>query len=97
MPHEVVDNVPESRFEVHVDGQMVGLLDYRLRSTKIVFTHTEVQPEHEGKGLAAAMVKRALQESRDAGLRVVPLCPYVKTYIDRHPEYADLLDDSAGG
>lgn len=89
---EVVDEPAKSRFEVLVDGQVAGFADYRLLPTKIVLTHTEVRPEHGGKGLAGRLVKHALEASRDAGLRVVPLCPYVVTYIERHPEYQDLVD-----
>jgi predicted GNAT family acetyltransferase len=94
---DVVDAPEQSRFELLVDGQVAGFADYRLLPTKIVIKHTEVQPEHSGKGLAGRLVKYALEASRDAGLQVVPLCPYVASYIERHPEYSDLLDASAGG
>ncbi|WP_214325834.1 GNAT family N-acetyltransferase [Nonomuraea sediminis] len=97
MSVEVVDNSGESRFEVHVDGKVAGFADYRLLPTKIVFTHTEVLPDYEGKGMASRLVKFALEASRATGLRVVPLCPYVKDYIERHPEFADLVDDSVSG
>lgn len=97
MSVEVVDNSGESRFEVHVDGKVAGFADYRLLPTKIVFTHTEVLPDYEGKGMASRLVKTALETSRATGLRVVPLCPYVKDYIERHPEFADLVDDSVRG
>jgi predicted GNAT family acetyltransferase len=97
MAIETVDNSAESRFEVLVDGKVAGFADYRLLPTKIVFTHTEIRPEHEGQGLAARLVRYALDESRDAGLRVVPLCPYVASYVKHHPEYADLVDESVRG
>jgi predicted GNAT family acetyltransferase len=97
MAIETVDNSAESRFEVLVDGKVAGFADYRLLPSKIVFTHTEVRPEHEGQGLAARLVKYALDESRDVGLRVVPLCPYVASYVKHHPEYADLVDESVRG
>lgn len=97
MPVEIVDNAEQSRFEVLVDGKVAGFADYRLLPTKIVFTHTEVLPEHEGQGLAGKLVGHALDASRDTGLRVVPLCPYVVTYIERHPQYKDLVDGSAAG
>ncbi|MFI6598958.1 GNAT family N-acetyltransferase [Nonomuraea sp. NPDC050536] len=97
MSVEVVDNSGESRFEVHVDGKVAGFADYRLLPTKIVFTHTEVLPDYEGKGMASRLVKTALETSRDTGLRVVPLCPYVKEYIERHPEFSGLVDDSVSG
>jgi predicted GNAT family acetyltransferase len=89
---EVVDDPAKSRFEILMDGQVAGFADYQLRGAKIVLTHTEVAPEHTGQGLAGKLVKHALEASRDAGLRVVPLCPYVATYIERHPEYQDLVD-----
>ncbi|MBB6345017.1 GNAT family N-acetyltransferase [Nonomuraea muscovyensis] len=92
MAIEVVDNPERSRFEVHVDGELVGLADYRLRGATIVFTHTEVSAGFEGQGLAGKLVGHALDASRDTGLRVVPLCSYVASYIERHPEYQDLLE-----
>ncbi|MFD1545482.1 GNAT family N-acetyltransferase [Nonomuraea guangzhouensis] len=99
MPVEIVDNTEHSRFEIFVDGTVAGFADYRLLPTKIVFTHTEVRPEYEGQGLAGKLVGHALDASRDTGLRVVPLCPYVAKYIERHPSYKDLVDsdDSVGG
>lgn len=92
MPTEVVDNSTESRFEILVDGKVAGFADYRLLPTKIIFTHTEVLPEHEGQGLAGKLVGHALQASADTGLRIVPSCPYVARYIERHPEFKDLVD-----
>ena len=97
MPVEIVDNSEQSRFEILVDGKVAGFADYRLLPTKIVFTHTEVLPEYEGQGLAGKLVGHALDASRDTGLRVVPLCPYVAKYIERHPAYQDLVDASVGG
>jgi predicted GNAT family acetyltransferase len=92
MPIEIVDNSTESRFEVLVDGKVAGFADYRLLPSKIVFTHTEVLPEFEGQGLASKLVGHALQASADTGLRVVPLCPYVRKYIERHAEFQALVD-----
>ncbi|MCK2213166.1 N-acetyltransferase [Actinomadura sp. ATCC 31491] len=93
MPIEVVDNSTQNRFEVLVDGKVAGFADYRLLPTKVVFTHTEVAPEYEGQGLAGRLVGHALQASADTGLRVVPLCPYVAKYIERHPEFKGLVDE----
>ncbi|WP_433434465.1 GNAT family N-acetyltransferase [Nonomuraea sp. CA-141351] len=97
MSIEVVDNSTESRFEVLVDGKVAGFTDYRLLPTKIVFTHTEVLPAYEGQGLASKLIGYALQASADTGLRVVPLCPFVAKYIERHPEFQELVDTSFGG
>ncbi|MCF6470806.1 N-acetyltransferase [Nonomuraea sp. MG754425] len=92
MPIDIVDNSTESRFELLVDGKVAGFADYLLLPTKIVFTHTEVLPAYEGQGLAGKLVGYALQASADTGLRVEPRCPYVAKYIERHPEFADLVD-----
>jgi uncharacterized protein len=95
MPIEVVDNSTDSRFEILVDGKVAGFAEYRLLPTKIIFTHTEVQPAHQGEGLASRLIKHALDASADTGLRVVPLCPYVAKYIKDHPEYQELVDAHA--
>ncbi|MEU8245306.1 GNAT family N-acetyltransferase [Nonomuraea sp. NPDC048916] len=97
MPIEVVDNSAESRFEVLVDGKVAGFADYVLLPTKIIFSHTEVQPEFEGQGLGSKLIKHALDASRDTGLTVVPRCPYVARLIERNPRYQDLLDASVAG
>lgn len=88
----VVDNPDESRFELHMGDKLAGFAEYKLLPTTIVFTHTEVDPAFEGQGLAGRLVRRALDVSRDTGLKVRPLCPYVAKWISRHPEYQDLLE-----
>ncbi|MFD1940500.1 MULTISPECIES: GNAT family N-acetyltransferase [Nonomuraea] len=88
----VIDNPDASRFEIHVGDELAGFAEYKLLPTTIVFTHTEVDPAFEGQGLAGRLVRRALDVSRDTGLKVRPLCPYVVKWIDRHPEYQDLLE-----
>ncbi|GAA4597584.1 GNAT family N-acetyltransferase [Planotetraspora phitsanulokensis] len=90
---EVVDDAEKARYEILVDGQVAGFAEYRLRPGKIVFTHTVIRDEFEGKGLGSKLVSTALDRSRDAGLKVVPLCPFVAGYIERHPDYLDLVDD----
>ncbi|WP_309112283.1 GNAT family N-acetyltransferase [Saccharothrix sp.] len=87
LDHDVVtvsDNREESRFEVHLDGQLGGFAEYTLEPGRIVFTHTEVAVE--GKGLGSALVKQALADVRERGLEVVPECPFVRGYLERHPE-----------
>ncbi|GAA2370199.1 GNAT family N-acetyltransferase [Nonomuraea africana] len=91
---KILDNSAESRFEIHVDGQLAGFAEYKLLPATIVFTHTEVKPEFEGQGLAGKLVAHALDASRDTGLKVRPLCPYVARYISRHPEYQGLLEEA---
>jgi uncharacterized protein len=86
----VRNNAAEGRFEVEVEGAL-AVVEYQLRPGAIIFTHTEVPPELEGRGIAARMAKTALEHAREQGLRVVPLCPYIAAYIERHPEYGPLV------
>lgn len=88
---EVRDNRDESRYEAVRDDQPVGFAYYRAEQGRLVFTHTEVRPEDEGKGVASALIRGALDDVRRRGLSAVPLCPFVRSFIDRHPEYQDLV------
>ncbi|MEU8383124.1 GNAT family N-acetyltransferase [Streptosporangium sp. NPDC048865] len=90
---EVSDAPGASRFEILLDGEVAGFVEYRLRAGKIIFTHTEILPEHGGKGLGGRLVSAALDASRSAGRSVVPLCPFVARYIRRHPAYKDLVPE----
>lgn len=88
----VEDNPDEGRFEVIVDGEVAGFAEYRRDGERFVFTHTEVDDAYEGEGLGSALASGALDAVRAAGGRVVPLCPFIAGYIDRHDEYSDLVD-----
>jgi predicted GNAT family acetyltransferase len=90
----VVDNPAASRFEVSLDGRLGGFAAYRREGDVVVFTHTEIDDEFEGHGLGGRLVQRALDTVRASGGRVRPQCPFVKSYIERHPEYADLVADT---
>ena len=72
-------------------GERIGKIDYRERSGVITMWHTEVDKAHQGEGLAAILVAAALDDARERGLTVKPTCPYIARYIERHPDYADLL------
>jgi predicted GNAT family acetyltransferase len=87
---EVVDNAAQRRFEVHVDGAMVGKADYLVSGGRVIFTHAEVDPEWQGKGIAQELARQSLDAIRASGQRVVAQCPFYVTYLRRHPEYADL-------
>ena len=86
----VIHNQEARRFELVVDG-LRALLTYRRFGERIVFDHTEVPQVLEGKGLAAKLARVALDFARANHLRVVPLCPYMSSFIRKHPEYQDLL------
>jgi uncharacterized protein len=83
----VVDNPARSRFEIQVDGQVAGFARYRLTPGKIVFTHTEIDPVYEGKGLGSKLAAGALDAARERSLVIDPQCPFIAAYVKRHPEY----------
>ncbi len=86
------DNPAESRFEAYVDGELAGFSAYALSDGVITFTHTEVDDAFEGHGVGSALARGALEAVRaDGGLRVRPLCPFIRAWLDRHPDYHDLL------
>ncbi|GLW07346.1 N-acetyltransferase [Microtetraspora sp. NBRC 13810] len=87
----VADNPEASRYEITVDGKPAGFAAYRLRPGKIIFTHTEIDSSFEGRGLGGRLASGALDGARAAGLAVGPICPFFVRYIQRHPEYQDLV------
>ena len=87
---EVVDNPAARRFEIHI-GDEVAFVRYRREANTIAYIHTEVPEALEGHGIAGRLAAHALAYARVHNLRVVPLCPYVAAYIERHPEYNDLI------
>lgn len=87
----VVD-VPEvRRYEAHVGADLAGYAEYRRSTGRITFIHTVVLPEFEGRGIGSRLAVTALDAARAEGLRVTPRCPFFRAYIERHPEYADLV------
>ena len=78
-----------SRYSATVDGAL-AVADYRRDGNVIAFTHTEVPPAIQGRGVASALAQRALDDARTAGARVIPACEFFARYMDGHPEYDDL-------
>ena len=70
---------------------MAGYLFYRAREGELILIHTEVDEAFEGQGIGSGLVSGALEDIRARGLRIVPICPFVKAYLQRHPEHADLI------
>jgi predicted GNAT family acetyltransferase len=84
-------NESENRYEAWVDGELAGAAYYELDAKRIVFTHTEVEDAFEGQGVGSTLARFALDDVRaDGTRRVVPRCPFIKDWIDKHPDYADL-------
>ena len=91
-----VTDVPEAgRYEARAGDRVLGQANYQRQGDRVVFTHTEVDPDAEGSGVGGTLVRGALDDVRAHGLRVVPRCSFVRGYIERHPDYADLVDASA--
>jgi uncharacterized protein len=88
----VVDNPARSRFEVYADDDtLAGFAAYQRDAERIVFTHTEIDPAYEGRGLGSRLAAGALDGVRGRHLKVVARCPFISRYLARHEEYADLL------
>ena len=85
-------DVPEAdRYEIRDGDRLLGLAAYERRGDRVVFTHTEIDPQAEGSGLGGTLVRAALDDVRGRGERVVPQCSFVRSWIERHPEYGDLV------
>jgi uncharacterized protein len=90
MTDAVVNNRTQHRYELAVDGHVAATC-YELADGVITFVHTEVPSELGGKGIGSKLIKGALDQVRSDGLKVIARCPFVKAYIDKHPDTADLL------
>ncbi|GAA2183820.1 hypothetical protein GCM10009785_29050 [Brooklawnia cerclae] len=87
----VIDAPEASRFEARIDGVLAGFAEYQLTDQLVVFTHTEVDPAFEGRGVGSAIARYALDKLRSEGThKALPLCPFIKGWIERHPDYLDI-------
>lgn len=93
MDVEIVRNPAASEYELLLDGERIGELEYIRTEDVLTVTHTTVAQEHSGQGLAARLVEAALKDIRAHGEAIVPKCPYVRGYIVKHPQWADLVPD----
>jgi uncharacterized protein len=87
----VADAPERERFEISLGGEVVGFIDYHRGPGAISLVHTEVEPAHEGEGLASRLIAFALDSARAEGLEVLPFCPFVRGFIESHNEYLDLV------
>jgi predicted GNAT family acetyltransferase len=91
MDVQVQDNPDRSRFELVVDGELAGQATYRIRDGVVIVTHSEVDPDFRGRGLAGELARQTLDTLRERGDRVVPACPFFAKYVGEHPEYDDIV------
>ncbi len=87
----VADNLMESRYEARVDNALAGVSEYELTVDTIIFLHTVVAEKYEGQGVGTAIARYALDDARARGLYVRALCPFIRGWMARHPEYNDLI------
>ncbi|HEY6057467.1 MAG TPA: GNAT family N-acetyltransferase [Candidatus Limnocylindrales bacterium] len=87
----IVDNASRRRYEAVLGDEVVGFSEYARTGSRIVFLHTEVAPDHEGRGVGSRLAAGALDDVRAQGLKVTARCPFIAAYLRRHPEYRDLL------
>ena len=90
--YSVRDNPERHRFEIDLGDGAIAVAEYTLPEGKILFSHTEVPPAHEGKGVGSALIRFALASARARNLKVIPVCPFFAAYIKKHAEEQDLLD-----
>jgi predicted GNAT family acetyltransferase len=91
MSPEVRDDPERSWYEARTGGRRAGVAAYRLGDGVITFTHTVVEADDEGQGIGGALARAALDDARARGLAVVPQCPFIAGWIERHPDYAPLV------
>jgi predicted GNAT family acetyltransferase len=95
MASTVRDNPDQHRYELHEDGRLAAFTEYRLHGEVADFVHTETCDGFDGRGLAGTLVQQALDDARRRGWQVRPSCPYVRSWIGKHPEYVDLVPAAA--
>lgn len=92
---EVRDQPERMRYEIALDGALAGFAQYVRKADRVIFVHTEIDDAYGGQGLGGRLAQGALDDVCARGLRAVPLCPFIAAFIEKHPEYADLVDADA--
>lgn len=90
MEYQLINNEAAKQYEIHVDG-LVPKIEYIKAGEKIFLSHTEVPQGLEGRGIGSAIVRLALEDIKEKGLILIPLCPFVAGYIKKHPEWKSLV------
>lgn len=83
-------NDDENRYELRVDDELIGLIDYREKDGVSTMYHTEVNPSHGGKGYGSQLVQFALDDAQERGIKVKPTCPFIDKYIAENSQYEEL-------
>ncbi|UBV44881.1 N-acetyltransferase (plasmid) [Deinococcus taeanensis] len=91
MTIQVQRNDQASRYELRDGNTVLGFAEFRPVGDAIMLPHTEIDKAHEGEGLGSQLARAALDDVRDQGKKVLPMCPFIAAYIRRHPEYVELI------
>ena len=89
---EIVNDEAARRWVARLDGELAGYAEYRTGRGRIVFTHTVVEPQFEGRGIGSGLARAALEAALSAEQRIVPYCPFITVYLRRHHEYDEWVD-----
>jgi predicted GNAT family acetyltransferase len=87
----ITDHLEVRRYEANLGGELAGFLEYRLAGTRRILIHTEVLPAFGGRGIGAALARHVLDEALAAHARVTVKCPFIRSWLERHEEYADIV------
>jgi len=90
--YNVIDNKERQQFQVILPDD-IAFVEYRWRGDEMALMHTVVPEKYEGRGIASALAKYVLEHARESGIKVLPYCPYISTYLTRHPEYNDVVGE----
>ena len=93
-PIIVDNNTDKQQYEAKLNGKVVAFAEYRPIGQSVMFTHTEVNEDLEGKGVAGQLIRFALEDTKAQGLTAIPMCPFVKIFIQRHKEFIDVVHPS---
>jgi uncharacterized protein len=87
----IENNTEKQQYEAKVDGKVVAFAEYRPIGQSIMFTHTEVNEDLEGKGVGSQLIRYALEDTKAKGMTAIPMCPFVKIFIQRHKDFIDVV------
>jgi uncharacterized protein len=90
-PITIDNNTDKQQYEAKLNGKVVAFAEYRPIGQSVMFTHTEVNEDLEGKGVAGQLIRFALEDTKAKGMTAIPMCPFVKIFIQRHKEFIDVV------
>lgn len=91
MEPTVTDNARQEQFEIRAGDERAGFVAYELQGDQLSLLHTQVDQRFEGQGIGGRLARGTLDSARERGLAVLPYCSFIRTWIQRHPEYLDLV------